>query len=207
MKRNSNYKAIIYDCDGVMFDSFAANFAFYDRIMVHMGQSLDRENEETSRILHTYANREVLARFFPDPAAWREAVRFAGTINYLDLVPLMIMEEGFIPTLDVLKEKFHLAICTNRSSSMDAVLQTFGLDHYFGCVMTAAQVANPKPHPEPLLKVIGHYGIAPHEALFVGDSAVDCEAASAAGIPFVAYKGNLPALARIDRHEQLLALV
>jgi phosphoglycolate phosphatase len=43
--------------------------------------------------------------------------------------------------------------------------------------------------------------------LFVGDSAVDMQAAAAAGVPFIAYKSDLPALAVIERHEQVLEYV
>jgi HAD superfamily hydrolase (TIGR01509 family) len=202
-----NYKAIIYDCDGVMFDSFDANCEFYDRVLRHMGRALDRDDAETARILHTYANREVLASFFPEPVEFAEAVRFTGTIDYLDLVPLMKMEAGFVETLEELRGRFQLAVCTNRSTSMEAVLQTFGLADYFGCVMTASRVARPKPHPEPLFKVLEHYGISADEALFVGDSAVDSQAAMAASVPFVAYKADLPSFARIDHHTEILSLV
>lgn len=201
------YKTVIYDCDGVMFDSFAANFAFYERIMGHMGQQLERHDPETSRILHTYANREVLAHFFPNPVEFEEAVRFAGTVDYLELVPLMVMEDGFTETLDRLQQSYDLAVCTNRSSSMDAVLETFGLTSYFSCIMTASKVVNPKPHPEPLFKVLEHYGITPTEALFIGDSAVDHQAATAAGVPFVAYKATFPTGARIDRHDEIFGLL
>ncbi len=207
MGTNGRYKAVIYDCDGVMFDSFEANFAFYERIMSHMGRQLERHDRETSRILHTYANREVLAHFFPVPADFQEAVRFAGTVDYLELVPLMVMEDGFTEALDRLQESYHLAVCTNRSTSVDAVLETFGLTRYFSCIMTASMVANPKPHPEPLFKVLDHYGITPAEALFIGDSAVDHQAATAAGVPFVAYKADLPSGARIDRHDEIFGLL
>ncbi len=202
------YKAVIYDCDGVMFDSFAANLAFYDRIMAMMGLSpLDQRNEEQMRILHTYANREVLRYLFPDEAAWHEAVRCAAAIDYRDLVPLMQMEAGFRETLEALEPRVGLAVCTNRSTSMDTVLESFGLARYFGIVMTASRVSNPKPHPEPLLRVLDHYRIAPGEALFVGDSEVDRQAAEGAGVPFVAYKADLTSFARIDRHPDILELL
>lgn len=202
------YKAVIYDCDGVMFDSFEANLAFYQRVMVMMGREpLNRGNGEQMRILHTYANREVLAHFFPDRSDWEEALRCAGRIDYRDLIPLMVMEDGFRETLDALKGRVELGVCTNRSTSMDMVLSSFSLDAYFGVVMTASKVANPKPHPEPLLKVLEHFAIAPGEALFVGDSEVDRQAAESAGVPFVAYKADLPASARISGHGDILALL
>ena len=191
-----------------MFDSFEANLAFYQRIMGMMGRNpLDRSDKEQMRILHTYANREVLSHFFPDRKAWEEAVRCAGLIDYRDLVPLMVMERGFRETLDELKGHVALAVCTNRSTSMDTVLESFDLAPYFGLVMTASKVANPKPHPEPLLRVVEYFGIEPDEALFVGDSAVDSMAAEAAGVPFVAYKADLPAMACIDYHGAVIDLV
>lgn len=201
------YRTVIYDCDGVMFDSMQANFAFYRTVMDHMGLSLDWNDPDVIRIIHTYANREVMNHFFTDQAEREKAVRFAGSIDYRSLIPLMRMEEGFRSTLDELKGRVDLAVCTNRSTSMDAVLEGFGLDSYFSFVMTAAKSILPKPHPEPLLRILDHYGLSANEALFVGDSAVDSQAAAAAGVPFVAYKADLPGIARIDRHEEILELI
>jgi len=191
-----------------MFDSFEANLAFYDRIMTAFGRPvLNRADIDQMRVLHTYANRDVLAYFFPDPAEFEAVVACAGRIDYRDLVPFMRLEEGFVDTLRALKPQVELAVCTNRSTSMDMLLESFGLSGFFGCVMTASQVARPKPHPEPLLRVLEHYRIRPDEALFVGDSDVDRQAAAAAGVPFVAYKADMPALARIDRHSEILGML
>jgi phosphoglycolate phosphatase-like HAD superfamily hydrolase len=55
--------------------------------------------------------------------------------------------------------------------------------------------------------VLEHYGIEPGEALFVGDSELDCLASQAAGVPFIAYKADMPCLARIDRHQDILTLL
>jgi len=200
-------KAVIYDCDGVMFDSFEANFAFYERIMTPLGLTLDRQDEATMRVLHTYANRDVLSFFFPNEPERSKALDLAAAIDYRDLVPLMRIEGGFVETLEALQSQVHLAVCTNRSTSMDAVLLEFDLARFFGCVMTASQVRNPKPHPDPLYRVLEHYRIAPHEALFVGDSEVDRQAAAAACVPFVAYKTDLSGFARIDHHGEILSLL
>jgi HAD superfamily hydrolase (TIGR01509 family) len=86
---------------------------------------------------------------------------------------------------------------------MEMIIEDFGLTGYFSCVMTAGKVANPKPHPEPLLKVLDHYGLEPGEALFVGDGEVDMLSARDAGVPFIAYKSYLPSLARIERHTDI----
>lgn len=201
-------KAVIYDCDGVLFDSFEANYAFYHLVLERFGKPpLDRGDHETMRILHTYCNRDVLEYLFAGCDHMDEVRAFCAGIDYRQLFPLMVMEEGLRETLDALKGRVELAICTNRASSMEILLSSFGLDGYFSCVMTAGRVRNPKPHPEPLLKVLEHFGLAAHEALFVGDSEVDRKAAEGAGVPFVAYRWESAAPARIEKHQDLLLLL
>lgn len=201
-------KAVIYDCDGVMFDSFEANLAFYQRIMELMSRPpIDRTDPEKMMVLHTYANRKVLEYFFPDEDELQKSVAHASAIDYSELVPLMTMEDGYRETLDQLSKIVDLAVCTNRSTSMETVLACFGLTDYFSCVVTASRVTHPKPHPEPLLKILSHYALAPGQVLFVGDSEVDCLSAQAAGVPFIAYKNDFPSLKRIDHHFEILDLV
>ena len=204
----AHYKAVIYDCDGVILDSIESNYIFYNRIMAGLGRpEINRLCTESERVLHTFSYLDVIEHFFGNDPQKEQAIAIGKTIRYKELMPYMRREEGLVETLTALKGKVELAICTNRAASMEMIIEDFGLEGFFGCVMTAGKVQNPKPHPEPLFKVLKHYGIAPQEALFVGDSMVDMQAASAAGVPFIAYKSDLPALAVIERHEQLLEYI
>jgi phosphoglycolate phosphatase len=201
---NSRYKLVIYDCDGVLLDTLESNYIFYNSVMEYLGRPpLDRSDLRARDILHTYSFHNVMEYFFAGDERRDDAWAFAKTIHYQDLAPFMRMEEGLIETLDRLKQSVSLAVCTNRATSMEMIIEDFGLSGYFSCVMTASQVTHPKPHPEPLLKVLDHYGIEPGEALFVGDGEVDMLAARDAGVPFIAYKTPLPALARIERHADI----
>jgi len=201
---NSRYKLVIYDCDGVMLDTLESNYIFYNSVMEHLGRPpLDRTDLAARDVLHTYSFANVMEYFFAGDACRDQAWDFAKTIHYRDLAPFMRMEDGLIETLDRLKDSVSLAVCTNRATSMEMIIEDFGLNGYFSCVMTASQVTNPKPHPEPLLKVLDHYGIQSHEALFVGDGEVDMLSARDAGVSFISYKSNLPALARLQRHTDI----
>ncbi len=202
----SRYKVVIYDCDGVMFDSLESNYVFYNRVMAHLGRPpLDRSDEEARTVLHTYSFSDVMEYFFTNDPARDDALAFAKTIRYRELAPYMRMEEGLIETLDRIRPHVSLAICTNRASSMEMIIEDFGLNGYFSCIMTASQVTYPKPHPEPLLRVLDHFGIQAGEALFVGDAEVDRRAAAGAGVPFVAYKSELPAAPRISHHQEIVS--
>jgi HAD superfamily hydrolase (TIGR01509 family) len=201
----ARYKAVIYDCDGVILDSIESNYIFYNRIMAGLGRpEINRLCAESERVLHTFSYLDVIEHFFGNDPQKEQALAIGKTIRYRELMPYMRREDELVETLTELKGKVELAICTNRAASMEMIIEDFGLEGFFGCVMTAGKVANPKPHPEPLLKVLEHYNMRANDALFVGDSAVDMQAAAAAGVPFIAYKSDLPALAVIERHSQLL---
>jgi len=182
-----------------------SNYIFYNRVMGFLGRpEIDRDNREAKRVLHTYSFNDVMEYFFTCDLRREDAFRFAKTIHYRDLMPFMKMEDGFVTALDQLKGHTSLAICTNRATSMEMIIDDFGLGGYFEYIMTAAQVTHPKPHPEPLLKVLQHFGVEPDEALFIGDGEVDMQAAQSAGVPFISYKSDLPGLARIEHHSEIL---
>ncbi|MDD2367257.1 MAG: HAD family hydrolase [Desulfuromonadaceae bacterium] len=204
-KHKSRYKVVIYDCDGVILDSVESNYVFYNSVMKYLGRDeIDRNNIDARRVLHTYSFNDVMEYFFDGDPQRNDAFRFAKTIHYRDLMPYMKMEDGFVTALDQLRGNTSLAICTNRATSMDMIIDDFGLSGYFDFVMTASQVKHPKPHPEPLLKVIDYFGIKPAEAIFIGDGEVDMQSAKSAGVPFVSYKSELPALARIQHHSEII---
>ena len=201
----SRYKVVIYDCDGVILDSIESNYVFYNSVMGFLGRAeIDRNDREARRVLHTYSFNDVMEFFFTGDPEREDALSFAKTIRYRDLMPYMRMEDGFVSALDRLKGHTSLAICTNRATSMDMIIEDFGLTGYFEYVMTASQVTHPKPHPEPLLKVLDYFEVKPEEALFIGDGEVDMQAANSAGVPFISYKSDLPGLARIQHHSEIV---
>src|SRR4051812_31892735 len=106
MMSQLKYRAVIYDCDGVMFDSFDANCAFYGFVLERFGlPPLDRGDARLMEILHTYSSRKVLEEIFREDGRFSDALAFAGTIDYRSVVPLMRMEEEFVETLTALKDR------------------------------------------------------------------------------------------------------
>ena len=61
-------------------------------------------------------------------------------------------------------------------------LKKVGLEDVFHIVVGADEVANPKPHPEPVLTALSRLSARPEEAVFIGDSRHDMECGRAAGV-------------------------
>lgn len=77
-----------------------------------------------------------------------------------------------------------MACITNKAERFTTdLLARTALDGYFRVVVCGDTVARKKPDPEPVLAACARLGVAPGEALMIGDSANDVQAARAAGCP------------------------
>ena len=178
-------KAVVFDCDGVMFNTVKANTAYYDHILRHFGKS-DMTPEQFAYI-HMHTVDEALAYLFDDAAQLAQARDFRKQMSYLPFLQFMEIEPGLKPLLRRLKPRYHTAVATNRTDTMNRVLRGHDLEDAFDLVVTALDVASPKPHPDQLNKILDHFALTPEQAIFIGDSELDATAARAAGVVFVAY--------------------
>jgi len=208
-------KGVIFDCDGVLFDSLEANRRFYD----HLCQTLGRPpvTEEELKYAHSHTVFEALHLLFRHDARLEEkALDMLPQIDPRQSIGLLKLEPKLLETLRNLKEKgVHRALSTNRSTTMKLIMEKFDLNPHFDLVnphfdlvMTALDVRHPKPHPESIEKIMEAFGLKREETIFVGDSEVDRQAAHAAGVKFIAYKNReIPADAFIEDHTELLSLI
>jgi phosphoglycolate phosphatase len=188
-------KLVAFDCDGVLFDSRQANIAFYNAILAQFHQP--RLNHEATDYVHSHTVFESVAYLFQGYADMDAVWLFTRSIDYAPFIPMMVEEPFLREFLGFLRPFFPCALATNRTTTTRAVLEYHGLDDQFDLVVSAQDVARPKPHPEAFRRILGHFGLDPREALYIGDSRVDEEFARNAGVPLVAYRN--PAL-QADYH-------
>ena len=185
----SKIKAIIFDCDGVMFDTAVANRKYYDEVLQKFNKpELDDVQFTNIHMMTVKAAIEYLFSEMDDLSAVYDCLK---TIGYHKFIDYMIMEKGFEDLLIKLKKRGYLiGIATNRTDTMEKILKDFHLDSYFDVVMTAAKVKMPKPDPEQLTMIMENLKLNPDEILFVGDSEYDGQAATAAKVGFAAFKNH-----------------
>lgn len=81
-----------------------------------------------------------------------------------------------------------LALCTNKPEGpARAMLARMGWAPLFDVVVGGDTLPAVKPDPAPLLAAIARLGLAPRQALFIGDSEVDAETATRAGVDFALF--------------------
>src|SRR5690606_7164373 len=80
--------------------------------------------------------------------------------------------------LGVVRSKMH--------GGLERGLAAGGYDGLFEVLIGAADVENPKPHPEPVLRALERPGIVPEAAVSVGDAPHDMASGRAAGVRIAA---------------------
>lgn len=183
-------QGVIYDCDGVLFDSYESNRKLYNDICLEVrGTPL---TEEELKFVHTHTVFESIHFLFQgNPSQEKKALEIWRNIDITKYISLLKMEPHLIETLHYLREKgIKRAICTSRSTTMKQIIEKFGLGPHFDMVVTALDVKNPKPHPEAIEKIVTALHLEKEKTILVGDSLNDRLAAEAAGILFVAYKNK-----------------
>ena len=96
-------------------------------------------------------------------------------------------EKWLLPKSAIARLSKHteLAIFTGRTwQELNYTLDRNDVRRRFKTIITVEEVANPKPAPDGLLKILR--GRAPTNALYVGDNIDDALAARAARVPFIA---------------------
>ncbi|MFO7577890.1 MAG: HAD family hydrolase [Pelovirga sp.] len=179
--------ALIFDCDGVLFESRAANLAYYNRILAAFAYPpVTAAQQEMAHLCHTASSPQVLAGLMRQedvPAA----LAFAAQLDYREFIPLLQPEPHLHAVLDLLAPHYPLAVATNRGSSVIPLLQHFGLRQFFSVIVTCHDVKRPKPAPDMLLLAARQLNRRPGDCLFIGDSEVDRSAAQAGSFHFAGY--------------------
>lgn len=198
-------KLVVYDCDGVLFDSENAVLAYYDYIMETFSLPLiDWSVPEHKHIAMISTNEVILSHFVKDANLLADMLDHAKKLNFRKFLHLMQPEEELLETLPKLRNAgYELAIFTNRGSSLPYLLEHFNIHTYFSYTVTCFDVSKPKPDSEGLFKIMNHYQLNRDDLIFVGDSINDYRAAEGAQVPFVAFKNPLGESPVINRHGEI----
>ncbi len=172
------------DCDGVLFESFEANVAYYDAILERLGEPpLDASGRELAHRLSTGQLFEHL--FAGDPERLERSLGVASQIDYAPFFERMTPMPGLFEVLDHLRRSWRTAMVTNRSATIEPLLARFGLGAHFDAVVGLRDVARPKPAPDMIELCLERLGVKASQAVYVGDSPTDGQAARAAGVFFI----------------------
>lgn len=195
-------KGVIFDLDGVLFDSRRAVAAFYNHMLELVG--LPPRAEQEIEVLMRESMENSLLHLMGPGIEYDRAMQHWQTMDTSAFIDELALAPYTRSTLARLRESFILAVATNRSRTAQPALARFDLVRFFDLVVTPHEARAPKPDPHMMEVALNGLGLKRGEAVYIGDSMVDEHFCRAAGVPLVAF-GNpdLKAWMHVDELRQL----
>src|SRR5208282_3758603 len=190
--KNKNLQGVLFDWDGTLIDSYAADSSAYLAMFREMG--IPWGLEDLARHYSPNWYRVYRAAKLPR-ARWDDADR-AWRKQYAKHSPLLI--RGARQLLVRLSRTHQLGLVT--SGDRDRVtrqLRAFQLTRLFGARVCSGDTEQKKPHPAPLRLALQQLRLDPASCVYVGDSPEDLEMAKRAGVRAVAVLGPFPTEKRL----------
>lgn len=205
----------MFDLDGTLLDTAPQIAEAANRMLVALGKPMLPQAQIASYIgegVQNLIKRCLTGSVHTEPAA-EEFARAQPLYHgfYEANATESQAFAGVLPALQQLEKLgYHLACVTNKPEKFTLpLLQEAGLADFFEVIISGDSLPKKKPDPLPLLHICQKLGVLPAEAVLVGDSETDIQAAHAAGcfvvtVPYGYNQGRAIDAAMVDATIQQL---
>ena len=175
------YQAVLFDLDGTLLDSVRLILDSYHHTLANHGLPA-RDDDHWLAGLGTPL-RVQFREWGDDPAQIEAMVLTYREYNLTHHDQQVRPYPGVVEMVGAVRaSRRRTALVTSKNrEGASRGLRVIGLDAAMEVIVGADDVVNPKPHPEPVHRALEALGVAPEDALFVGDSLHDMHSGRAAG--------------------------
>ncbi len=179
-----NYKACLFDLDGVLVDTAIYHFQAWKNLGKKFNYELTEEqNEQLKGVSRVESLNKILAwanysASEAEKSEWlveknEEYLRLISNMNPSEILP------GVVEFLTQIKELGYQIALGSASKNAEIILQKTGLIDWFDLIIDGNKVSKSKPDPEVFLKGAEGLGLSPEHCIVFEDALAGVEAAKA----------------------------
>jgi len=185
-------KAVLFDVDGVLIDSFESNLQFFRDLLDSAGYQCP--TRQALLKVHHLTMKDTIKTFAPEASDEEvEKLWDKGRTREMPYPDHLVVEPtGVEETLKELSESMVLGVVTSRvKEGIYSIPLLAKVENFFQVTVGYQDTENHKPDPEPLLFAARQLKIDPKEMIYIGDMEADLLAGVAAGMKVILYKNEL----------------
>jgi HAD superfamily hydrolase (TIGR01509 family) len=180
-------KLVIFDLDGVLFDSKEIHFKALNSALEIYGDQFKISHDDHIAIfdgLSTFAKLEILKQTKHLPSQyfnsiWEKKQDFTG-----NLMSEVQIDEDLVAFMTHLKKEGNYKLCVASNSirsTVETAISKLGILNFFDLILSNEDVEKQKPYPEIFWKAMSFFGTLPEETVIFEDSYVGRLAAQRSG--------------------------
>jgi len=184
-------KAVIFDLDGVIFNSEDIHTEAEKEALNKVGIPVTKED------IKEYSGVQIRKEFSDITHRYHSDISFEELIKIRDEILKDKLKNGFplvphvVEVLGALSNSFRLAVASSGERRIQGEqLKKANLMKYFKAIILGEDITNPKPNPEPYIKAAKKLGVVPSECVGIEDSISGFKAVKEAGMTLIAIKAE-----------------
>jgi len=193
---------VIFDWDGTLFNSVGQIVASLQFAAQQHQQPL---SDDAAKSIIGLGLPEVMQTLFPDVPELHSAILDSYAEHYVAHSQDDQWFDGVGDMLHDLKQRgFKLAVATGKSRrGLDRVLAKTQSQDLFDITRAASETQS-KPHPQMLQEILSYTGVAPEQAIMVGDSSYDLQMAQNIEMPRVGVSYGVHSVDVLQQYKPLM---
>lgn len=200
-----NFKAVLFDMDGVIVDSFEAWFKLFNLTRKHFGLKEITKEVFTDDVWGGPIERD--AKIYFGKRSVKEIIRF-----YFDNFGKFFGDMKLFPNASFVLEELRkkgkrIGLVTNTPKKQAySLLEHLNLKKYFDAIVCGDEVSRGKPEPDIMILACERLNINTKDSVLIGDTKADMVAGKKAKCHTVGFRIN-NGDKRIDELKELLGIV
>ncbi len=188
-KTIAGIKAILFDLDGTLLDSFPVHYEVYKIMFGRLGIKINKEKFLSTYSPDWYKTYEAMElpkeKWELANSYWLEEAEKHSPELFPDVFKILL----------TLSEHFTLGLVTSgsRTRVMNDLERT-GIKYLFKTIVTGDDIKNPKPSPEGLNMALNNLKVKANETLYISDTTIDYEMAKAGRVLFMGVNSEFKSL-------------